>query len=98
GARRQLHLALGVEVPPRLDEDGVELARHLGLVRVGLLRQGREIVHGRVLQMPSGLAANLAQGGVSGMVFGPRHWEQLRRDGYAVVSGAVPASLLGAAQ
>ena len=32
------------------------------------------------------------------MVFGPRHWEQLRRDGYAVVSGAVPASLLSAAR
>ena len=32
------------------------------------------------------------------MVFGTGHWEQLRRDGYTVVSGAVPASLLGAAQ
>src|SRR3569833_2096755 len=49
-------------------------------------------------KLPSGLAANLAQGRLSGMVFGPRHWEQLRRDGYAVVSGAVPASLLGAAR
>jgi hypothetical protein len=48
--------------------------------------------------MPSGLAAKLAQGRLSGMVFGPPHWEQLRRDGYAVVSGAVPAALLGAAQ
>ena len=32
------------------------------------------------------------------MVFGTRHWEQLRRDGYTVVSGAVPASLLSAAR
>ena len=32
------------------------------------------------------------------MVFGTSHWEQLRRDGYTVVSGAVDASLLGAAQ
>ncbi len=32
------------------------------------------------------------------MVFGSHHWEQLRRDGYAIVSGSVPASLLAAAQ
>jgi len=32
------------------------------------------------------------------MVFETRHWEQLRRDGYAVVSGAVAASLLSAAR
>ncbi len=32
------------------------------------------------------------------MVFGEAHWEELRRDGYTVVSGAIPASLLDAAQ
>jgi hypothetical protein len=32
------------------------------------------------------------------MVFGEGHWQQLRRDGYTVVSGAVPAPLLRAAQ
>jgi ectoine hydroxylase-related dioxygenase (phytanoyl-CoA dioxygenase family) len=32
------------------------------------------------------------------MVFGETHWEDLRRDGYTVVRGAVPASLLAAAR
>jgi ectoine hydroxylase-related dioxygenase (phytanoyl-CoA dioxygenase family) len=32
------------------------------------------------------------------MVFGAAHWEQLRRDGYAVVRGAIDAPLLRAAQ
>jgi ectoine hydroxylase-related dioxygenase (phytanoyl-CoA dioxygenase family) len=46
----------------------------------------------------NGLAASLAQGEQSGMVFGAAHWEQLRRDGYAVVRGAIDAPLLRAAQ
>jgi ectoine hydroxylase-related dioxygenase (phytanoyl-CoA dioxygenase family) len=32
------------------------------------------------------------------MVFGATHWAELRRDGYTVVSGAIDASLLGAAR
>jgi ectoine hydroxylase-related dioxygenase (phytanoyl-CoA dioxygenase family) len=32
------------------------------------------------------------------MVFGAAHWEQLRRDGYTVVSGAIPTEPLRAAQ
>lgn len=32
------------------------------------------------------------------MVFGDTHWQALRRDGYAVVSGAIPERALGAAQ
>ena len=32
------------------------------------------------------------------MVFGTRNWEQLRRDGYTVVRGAIDATLLRAAQ
>src|SRR5689334_12088949 len=45
-----------------------------------------------------GLAESLAQGEESGMVFGAAHWEQLRRDGYTVVSGAIPTEPLRAAQ
>ena len=32
------------------------------------------------------------------MVFGDRHWEELRRDGYTTVSGAIPERALRAAQ
>lgn len=32
------------------------------------------------------------------MAFGARHWDELRRDGYTVVSGAISAPLLDAAQ
>src|SRR5688572_22351762 len=47
---------------------------------------------------PSGLAPSLAQSGKSGMVFGDAHWQALRRDGYAVASGAIDAGRLRAAQ
>jgi hypothetical protein len=46
----------------------------------------------------SGLAGSLAQGGKSGIVFGKAHWDGLRRDGYTVVSGAIAARGLRAAQ